>query len=84
MIIKSKVGFIAAAALAGVASLAFSQTAATAAHHHHYVHRHVYTSTDAGYRTNAAIVPVSNATDNPSTTGGGSEGYNECAGHPRC
>jgi len=33
---------------------------------------------------NAGIVSPANPIDNPSLTGGGSAGYNECAGHPRC
>jgi hypothetical protein len=87
MINKTKLAFIAAVALSSIASPAFAYT--TAHHRHDYAHRAFYNyRPDAGYRANAAVVPaagpVDNPVDNPATTGGGSMGYNACAGHPSC
>jgi hypothetical protein len=85
MLIKSKAGVVAAAVLASVASLVLSQTAATAAHRHHYTHRHVYNyRADTGYQANAAVRPTVDPVNDPTLTGGGSPGYNVCAGHPTC
>jgi hypothetical protein len=85
MINKSKLAFIAAAALASIASPVLAQAATTAAHRHHYTHRSVYNNrTDAGYRAHAGVAPAANPVDDPSMTGGGNAGYNACAGHPRC
>lgn len=78
MINKSKLAFIAAVALASIASPAFAQAATAASHPHLYApDRPVY-----NYAPNAGAVP--NPVDNPATTGGGSMGYNACAGHARC
>jgi hypothetical protein len=81
MMINKKVAFVASAvALASIASPVF---ATTARHRYHYAHRAVSNyQTGAGYRANAAVVP--DPVDNPATTGGGSMGYNQCAGHPSC
>jgi hypothetical protein len=86
---KSKLACAAAFALASIASPLFAQAATTTAHRHHYVHRPVYSSrTAAGYRANAAIRPsagpAANPVNDPAMTGGGSAGYNVCAGHPAC
>jgi hypothetical protein len=87
MINKSKLALIAAVTLASIASPVFAQTAATTAHRHHYAHRSVSNNrAEPGYRANASVAPSSsvNPVDDPALTGGGSAGYNECAGHPRC
>jgi cell division septation protein DedD len=84
MINKSKFAFIAAVALASIALPAFAQ-AAPAAHRHRYAHRAVSNSpADAGYRANARVAPAASPVDDPASTGGGSSGYNWCAGHPQC
>jgi hypothetical protein len=76
MINTSKFAFIAAVALASIASPAFSQTATTT----HYGRfngpdRPVYP-----YAPNAHVDP----SDDPALAGGGSPGYNACTGHARC
>jgi hypothetical protein len=81
MMIKKKLAFVAATvALASVASPVF---ATTWAHRHHYAHRHVYNYRgNPGYQANASIGPAADP-DGPALTGGGSPGYNKCAGHAR-
>jgi hypothetical protein len=85
---KLKLAGVAAIALA-IASPAFAQTAATTAHRHHYSQRQIYNSrANSGYRANASVAPPAGSTvkpvDDPALTGGGSAGYNVCAGHPAC
>lgn len=75
MINTSKLALIAAVALASVALPVFAHATT---YRHHHAHR-IY-----NYRSEAADPPALNPVDNPAMTGGGSEGYNECAGHPRC
>lgn len=95
MINTSKLAFMAAAALVSFGSPVFAQTpAATAAHRHHYAHRPLYDY--GGYQPTDRVAPGAenapgnsvqnsgNPVDQPSLTGGGTAGYNECAGHPRC
>jgi type III secretory pathway component EscS len=86
---KLKLACVAAVVLATAASPVFAQTATTTAHRHHYVQRQVYGSrADRGYQANASVAPPAGSTvkpvDNPALTGGGSAGYNVCAGHPAC
>ena len=85
MINKSKLALIAAVALASIASPLFAQAATTAAHRHHYVHRPVSNGrADVGYRSHASVAPSVDPADDPAMTGGGTAGYNACAGHARC
>ena len=77
MINTLKFVFIAAVALAGIASPAFAQTEAH--HRHGYAPEAVY-----NHRSDAAFAPALNPADDPATTGGGSVGYNACTGHARC
>ena len=77
MINTSKFAFIAAVALASIASPAFAHTEAH--HRHGYAPEQVY-----NHRPDAAFMPAFNPADDPATTGGGSVGYNACAGHARC
>jgi hypothetical protein len=83
---KSKLAVIAAVAAASIALPVLAQAATTTAHRHrHHAHRTVATQPAApGYRANAAVAPSVNPVDDPSMTGGGTAGYNACAGHPRC
>jgi hypothetical protein len=86
---KLKFACVAALALASVASPAFAQAATTTAHRHHSMHRPVHSSrANSGYGAYGSIAPAAgpavNPTDDPTMTGGGSAGYNVCAGHPRC
>jgi hypothetical protein len=74
---KSKLAFMAALALASIVSPAFAQTDGTAHQ------RHLYDYAPGAGPGPASHLP-SHSVDNPSTAGGGSMGYNECAGHPRC
>jgi len=74
MINTSKFAFVTAVALIGIAPSAFAQPSTT--HRHRYEHEYKY-------RSDAGAAPI-NPLDDPAMTGGGSEGYNECAGHPRC
>ena len=73
MINTSKFAFAAVLVSATVASPVLAQ----AATRHHYADPPAY-----DYRSDPA--PHLNPVDDPAMTGGGSEGYNECAGHPRC
>ncbi|MGA8610847.1 MAG: hypothetical protein WB760_03860 [Xanthobacteraceae bacterium] len=73
MINKSKFAFIAAVALASIASPAFAHAKA------HHRHRHAL---QALYN-HRPVVPYLNP-DSPEATGGGSLGYNQCTGHARC
>lgn len=77
---KSKFAFVAAVTLATLASPAFAWTARTTPH------RHLYNYVPDGPVYNYAPDPsgVPDPVNNPSTTGGGSLGYNKCAGHPSC
>jgi hypothetical protein len=85
MIKKSKLAVIAAVAAASIALPVLAQAATTPAHRHHHVRRTVANQpATPGYRANAAVAPATNPVDDPAMTGGGSAGYNECAGHPRC
>jgi hypothetical protein len=86
MINKSKLTFVAAIALASMALPAFAQTATTAAYQHRYAHnRSVRNDYSRGENAYARVpAPSSNPVDDPAMTGGGSMGYNACAGHPRC
>jgi hypothetical protein len=85
MINKSKIAVIAAVTLASIASPIFAQAATTVAHRNHYVHRPVLNyQPEAGYRANARVAPSSDPVNDPGMTGGGSAGYNVCAGHPAC
>jgi hypothetical protein len=70
----SRFAFIAAVALATIASPAFSQTAAPA-------HQGRYYAPDRPFYAPTAHVDPS---DDPALTGGGSPGYNACTGHARC
>jgi hypothetical protein len=84
MINTSKFAVIAAVAAAGIVLPALAQ-AATPTHRHHYKHRTLVGAQAApGYRANAAIAPGVDPVDDPAMTGGGTPGYNACAGHPRC
>lgn len=78
MIDKSKFAFIAAVALASIASPALAQTARSAPH------RHLYNFAPNQPAPDADVASPSNPVDDPAMTGGGTSGYNECAGHPRC
>lgn len=86
MIDKSKFAFMAAVALLSIASPALAWTARTAPHRHVYhfaPNRPVYNyAPDLGVASPSN--GVDNPVDNPATTGGGSMGYNACAGHPSC
>lgn len=85
MINKSKLALIAAVTLASIASPVFAEAATTTAHRHHYVHRSVSNyRPDAGYRSHASVAPSIDPADDPAMTGGGTAGYNACAGHARC
>lgn len=85
MINKSKLALIAAVTLAGIASPVIAQAATTVAHRHHYVHRSASNYRPvAGYRANASVAPAVDPADDPAMTGGGTAGYNACAGHARC
>lgn len=85
MINKSKLAVIAAVAAASMALPVVAQAATTTVHRHHHVHRTVANQpASAGYRANAAVAPAVDPVDDPSMTGGGTPGYNACAGHPRC
>lgn len=88
MIDKIRFVCVAAVALASIASPVLAQAATTTAHRHHYVHRPVSSSrANAGYRANASVAPAApaaNPVNDPAMTGGGSAGYNVCAGHPAC
>lgn len=85
MINKSKLAFIVAVALASIASPALAQTANTTTHRHHHAHRPLSNSqVEAGRRAYGSIPQSANPVDDPAMTGGGNEGYNECAGHARC
>jgi hypothetical protein len=77
MINMSKFALIAAVALASVSP--FALVYAATSYRHRHVHRPVY-----HYRSEAVDPPALNPVDDPAMTGGGSMGYNECAGHPRC
>jgi hypothetical protein len=82
---KSKFAFVAAVALASIAAPLFAHATTVTHHRHHYVRRPVANAqADAGYRANARIAPAVDPVDDPSMTGGGTPGYNACAGHPRC
>lgn len=85
MINKSKVGFMAAVTLLSIATPAFSWTGRTAPH------RHVYNLPDppvydqapdpgVARPSNPADKP-SDPVDNPTTSGGGSMGFNKYMGH---
>jgi hypothetical protein len=84
---KSKIALLAVVAFATIASPAFAQDATTVAYRHHHAHRPVNNDRQ-GYRANARVSPPNNPTgnpvDDPAMTGGGSMGYNACAGHPSC
>jgi hypothetical protein len=82
---KSKLALLAVAALATIASPAFAQEAPSVAYRHHYSHRPV-NNDRPGYRANARVAPTGNGNpvNDPAMTGGGSMGYNACAGHPAC
>ena len=83
---KSKLALLAVIATATIASPAFAQDATAVTHRHHYVHRSV-NNDRPGYQAYARVAPAGNPTDpvnNPAMTGGGSMGYNACAGHPAC
>lgn len=71
-----KLAFVAAVALASITSPVFAQAYRTAPH------RHLYNYVPS--RPAAPDLSDPHAVDNPPLTGGGTEGYNECAGHPRC
>lgn len=86
---KSKLACVAALALASVASPVLAQAATTTTHRHHHAHRPLYNArVNSGYRAYGSISPAAdpsvNPVDDPAMTGGGSAGYNVCAGHPRC
>jgi hypothetical protein len=67
----SKFAFIAAVALASIASPAFAQTTG---------HQHRYRNDlEPTYNHRPFLDP-----DSPELTGGGSLGYNQCTGHARC
>lgn len=73
---KLKLAIVTAIALASVPSAAFAQNYRMAPHRPLYNY--------AAPRSVAPDHPDPHAVDEPSLTGGGTEGYNECAGHPRC
>jgi hypothetical protein len=77
MINTSKLAFAAVVALTSIASPAFAHTIVHRHHHHRY--RRVY-----NYQPDPRPTPVIDPVDDPAMTGGGSAGYNACAGHPRC
>jgi hypothetical protein len=81
---KFKLAFLAAVALASVSSPVLAQDAATVAHGDHYAHRPLYDSVAPGYHAKPSVAPRINPADDPALTGGGSPGYNTCAGHPAC
>lgn len=76
MINTSKLAFVAAMALTTIASPALAHTTV---YRHHHRHRRVY-----NYRPDPRPAPALDPVDDPAMTGGGSAGYNACAGHPRC
>jgi hypothetical protein len=79
MISKSKLALVTAVALTGIAAPVFAHAMPMHRHRHHHAQRRIY-----NYRPVAVDPPAINPWDDPAMTGGGSEGYNECAGHPRC
>ena len=72
----SKLVLATAVALTSIGSPVFAHATV---HRQRYGHRRVY-----NYRPDPRPAPVANPVDDPAMTGGGSEGYNACAGHPRC
>lgn len=80
MINKSKLAFVAAVALASVASPALAWAPRTAHHQHLYN----YAPNQPLYNYAPEPSGVHNPVNNPATTGGGTTGYNACAGHPSC
>lgn len=76
MINTSKFVFIAAVALTSIASPAFAHTTV---HRHGNRYRQIY-----NYRPDPRPARTADPVDDPAMTGGGSVGYNACAGHPRC
>jgi hypothetical protein len=83
---KSKLALLAILVLATIASPAFAQDVTSVAYRHHYAHRLV-NNDRPGYRANARVAPTGNPgnpVNDPAMTGGGSMGYNACAGHPAC
>lgn len=81
----SKFAFVAAVALASVAPPALAQSSRTV--HHRHVYNYAPGQRAYDYVPNAGTSntgTVDKPVDNPVTTGGGSMGYNQCAGHPSC
>jgi hypothetical protein len=76
MINTSKLAFAAAVALTSIASPAFAHTTV---YRHHHRYRQVH-----NYRPDPRPAQTIDPVDDPAMTGGGSAGYNACAGHPRC
>jgi hypothetical protein len=76
MINTSRLALAAAIALTSIASPAFAHTTV---HRHRHRYRRVY-----NYRPDPRPAPRLDPVDDPAMTGGGSAGYNACAGHPRC
>lgn len=75
MINKSKLALVAVIGFA-IASPSFAQTYRT--EHQRRLYNY------APGEQLAPSQPDPHAVDNPAMTGGGTQGYNECAGHPRC
>jgi hypothetical protein len=82
MIKRSKFTFTAAFALATIASPAFAATTRTVPHRRLYnlaPDRRGYDVYD--YAPDQGVAPPSDPVNNPSTSGGGSMGYNKYMGH---